>query len=439
MLRSTRSPFSWILALAGVAIILPGTVDGAGFQLMEQSVRGLGYGFAGSTAGYGDGSSVFYNPAALDRLETPVMSLGLHAVMPSARFSNEGSVFPASGMPVAGGNGGDGAETAWVPNFYYAQPLPEPSRLTFGLGLNAPFGLSTGYPDNWVGRYNALESSLITLNINPALSYRATEWLALGAGVSAVYADAELSQAVDFGSIAGVGPQVIDGSSTLKGDDWGFGWNAGALFTLKEGSYLGLAYRSKTDLTMDGDVDWGIPAPVRPIQAQGIFLNGGGKVDLTLPESATLGGSHRLSEKWVLLGEIAWNRWSRFDELRVVFDNPRQPDSVVEENWDDAWRVSLGTDYLLARQWTLRGGLTYDQSPVPDKTHRTPRIPDMDRYWLALGLGFNATENLLVDLGYVHIFVEDGDSQVPGSTGSLLVGSWESSVDIVGASITWKM
>jgi long-chain fatty acid transport protein len=178
---------------------------------------------------------------------------------------------------------------------------------------------------------------------------------------------------------------------------------------------------------------------VRPIQAQGLFLNGGGKADITLPETAFLGGSHKLHDRWTLLGELAWTRWSRFDELRIQFDNPAQPDSVTDESWDDTWRASLGVDYLLDNQWTLRGGLTYDQSPVPGPEHRTPRIPDMDRYWLALGLGFNATETVAVDIGYVHIFVEDGDSRVPGPTGSLMVGEWASHVDIVSAAVTWKL
>lgn len=146
-----------------------------------------------------------------------------------------------------------------------------------------------------------------------------------------------------------------------------------------------------------------------------------------------------MTENWGLLGEVAWTRWSQFKELRVVFDNPRQPDSVVEENWDDTFRLSLGTDYNLNDEWTLRGGLTYDESPVPGPEHRTPRIPDMDRYWLALGLGFDATENLVIDLGYVHIFVEDGESSAPASNGAMLIGDWSSHVDLVSASITWKM
>jgi long-subunit fatty acid transport protein len=36
---------------------------------------------------------------------------------------------------------------------------------------------------------------------------------------------------------------------------------------------------------------------------------------------------------------------------------------------------------------TFRGGVAYDETPVPDAT-RTPRIPDESRYLIAAGIGY---------------------------------------------------
>ena len=53
--------------------------------------------------------------------------------------------------------------------------VPLGDRVRAGLGITAPFGLRTSYPDEWVGRYHAVDSELRTVNINPALAVWATD------------------------------------------------------------------------------------------------------------------------------------------------------------------------------------------------------------------------------------------------------------------------
>ncbi len=105
------------------------------------------------------------------------------------------------------------------------------------------------------------------------------------------------------------------------------------------------------------------------------------------------------------MGEVAWMGWSSLDEIRVEFDNA-QPDSVVTTDWDDVWFVALGATFRANDQWTIRGGVAYDQSPIPDAT-RTPRIPGADRTWLSIGAQYRVSENFTVDMGYTHIIFAD--------------------------------
>ena len=56
--------------------------------------------------------------------------------------------------------------------------------------------------------------------------------------------------------------------------------------------------------------------------------------------------------------------------------------------------------------WTLRGGVAYDQTPVPD-FDRTVRIPDGNRTWLALGGQYRVSKATAIDFGYAHLFVKD--------------------------------
>ena len=85
-------------------------------------------------------------------------------------FSNNASK-PALNQPL-GNNGGDAGGFNFVPNMYVAIPINK--QFAFGLGVNAPFGLTTEYDDGWIGRYQALKSEIKTINVNPAMSWQAT-------------------------------------------------------------------------------------------------------------------------------------------------------------------------------------------------------------------------------------------------------------------------
>ena len=88
---------------------------------------------------------------------------------------------------------------------------------------------------------------------------------------------------------------------------------------------------------------------------------------------------------------------------------------------------------------TYRAGMAYDETPVPNAERRTPRIPDQDRLWLALGLSYAPVENLRLDLGYAHLVIRDAtientlESQAP----HVLRGNYEVEVDIVSAQLNW--
>ncbi|RMG39464.1 MAG: aromatic hydrocarbon degradation protein [Candidatus Dadabacteria bacterium] len=443
-----KKQFCLLLTVISFVFILPLTAVAGGFAILEQSAEGVGYGFAGAAAGYGDGSSVHFNPAAMSRIEDTKVSAGVHFVIPQAEFTNQGSTIAAAlgGTPLAGGNGPDGGETGIVPNFYAIHKLND--CWTAGLGVNAPFGLGTEYSDTWVGRYQAIKSELKTVNITPALSYDFGNGLSFGAGLNVLYADAELSNAIDFGTIAvsrlglptasalGLLPQAADGKAVVKGDDWGWGFNLGVAYQYDQnGSRFGLNYKSKIDVTLTGDADFTVPAAAAALTATGAFTDTSASSSVDLPESVAFGIIHNLSDQWSLLGEVMWTNWDRFDELRVKFGNGQQ-DSVVDESWEDTWRFSGGVKYAASDALTLRGGITYDEEPIPDSAHRTPRIPGNDRLWLALGASYQITDYISADLSYAHLFVNDTSSAVTGSTGEVLRGNWDLAVDIVSLQVS---
>ena len=402
----------WLLAsgLLGFS----GAAFSAGFSLIEESASGLGNAFAGGAASAEDASTVFFNPAGMTRLSGSQLSLVLHAIKPTAEFSNTASV-AAAGRPL-GGNGGDAGSWALVPNFYYVTALSP--KLRVGLGISSPFGLKTEYDPSWMGRFQAIKSDLKTININPSVAYKINDQLSLGAGLNAQYISAELTNAVNLG--------VAEGQARVKGDDWSYGYNLGLLYELTPATRFGLAYRSDVRHKLEGDVTFtGVPAPNGPISAE-----------ITLPEIVSLSAFHQINPQWSLMGDVSWTRWSRFQELRIV-RNTGALVALTQENWDDTYRYAVGASYQQSKQLKLRGGIAYDQSPVSDAT-RTARIPDADRTWLTVGASYQLSASGTIDLGYAHIFVANAAINTGTAGTGRLIGSYNNSVDILSAQYNYS-
>ena len=412
------------IALLLILSALPLLVNAAGFALSEQSGSGLGNAFAGASASAEDASTIFFNPAGMTYIEGTQLVGVINAINPNVDFNNQGSVAGA-GNPL-GGNGGNAGSLTFIPNFYFKTDLPH--DIKFGLGVNTPFGLTTEYNSDWVGRYQAIKSSVKTVNINPALAFKASDKLSLGAGFSAIWTQAELTNAVNLGSFGEAGAKV-------KGDDWGFGFNLGAIYQLTPDSRLGLAYRSKVEQHLTGDVSFTRPAGALPAPILAATANGAIAADLTLPETLSLSGFSQINDKLDLLADVTWTRWSQFKDLTINHSSGTLL-STVPENWNNTMRYSVGANYHYSDAIKLRGGLAYDKEAISDQ-FRTARIPGNDRKWLALGAGFKLTPKDNLDVGYAHLFVSEADiNSNLGAAKGALIGAFDSNVDIISMQIT---
>jgi long-chain fatty acid transport protein len=421
----------------------------SGFALREQGAVGLGNAFAGATAAGEDISYMFYNPASLAR-HSGNQTVGVVSyVMPNMSFENA-QARTALGTPIAGGNGGDDATPDVVVPAAYAMWDVAPDW-KIGLGLNVPFGLETEYNDGWAGRYHAIRSRLRTISVAPTVAWRVTDVISIGASLQIEYVDALLTNAIDFGTlgaiarIPGAVPARQDGFADLEGDDIGVGFALGLLAEPWQGTRFGIGYRSHIEREITGDARFDLDRAgigARLASATGAFTDTGLEADMTTPESVSVGAYHDINDKWSVMGEVAWTHWSRFKELRIGFDNPAQPDNVTEQDWHDTIFVAAGATFRPSRHWSLRAGIAFDQSPVPNRT-RGPRIPDNDRFWVSFGLTYAPSANLEFGFGYTHIFLSDSTSQLlataPGNASrGDFTGSVDSSIDLLSAQVLWR-
>lgn len=417
-----------------------GLAHAAGYALIEQSASGLGNAYAGGAAAAEDAATIYFNPAGMMRLgANRQLLVAGHIIVPKAEFTDQGSHKHAAAGGTALTGNDDGGVTAFVPNLYYVMPLSATTR--FGLGINAPFGLSTEYDKTWAGRYHAIESSLMSVNINPSFAAQMTERLAVGFGFNFQYVDVTLSSAIDQRTLS-AGAIPVDGYAKLTGDNYArlnTGVNAGVLYQATDATRMGLAYRSRVKHHVEGTADFEVHPGIT--LGGNVFVDTGLKSSVTVPATLSLSAYHDINDRWALMADATKTYWSVFKELRIEYDNPLQPDTVTTSDWDNSWRYSLGVNYQLDDRWLLRAGAALDQSPIPSAERRTPRIPDSDRRWLALGASYQSGE-LSLDIGYVHLFVSDTkinntlESSIP-ALNATLKGEYASSVDILSAQARW--
>lgn len=438
------------LAAATLLALGSTTANASGFAIIEQSVTGLGNAFAGAAATAEDASTIFFNPAGLTEVKGVQYSLGVHLIRPSNNFKDGGSTSTLGGgasLNVNNEDGGDSGTLGVVPNFYYSRALD--NNWTVGLGINAPFGLVTDYDDGWIGRYHGLTSDLKTININPTAAYKLSDTFSAGFGLNVQYAEAYLTSAIDYGGFIGFS-QAFDGEAAVEGDDISMGYNFGFLWKVGSAdpgdTRIGLAYRSRIKHNLEGEVDYKTPAAVAAVAAGLSHVDGSDvEADLELPANLSLSFHQKLSDKLALVGDVTWTDWSVFDELRVTYDSGAA-DTVNTVEWDDSNRYSLGLTYQYNDLWTLRTGIAYDESPIPDAEHRTPRIPGVDRTWIAFGFTYdNPKQSFVFDMGYAYLFVDDAEINLV-DTGSptdenfsrgTLVGEYEADVNILSAQARW--
>ncbi len=450
-----RKPTIAMLAFASTTLVAAGNAQASGFALVEQSIKQVGNAISGGAASAEDASTIFFNPAGMTRLEGSQIAAGVHYIIPSADFSGSATTnaaFGPLGGAIGGGDGGDAGGGTPVPTFFYSYELND--RVMLGLGISAPFGLSTEYDDGWEGRYHATTSELETININPSIAYKVDDHLSLGAGINIMRISAKLDNAVDYSAAcvaaAGAGPCIglglatvgnpaTDGSVSIEGDDWGYGFNLGLLYEFNENTRVGIAYRSQVKQKLTGTADFTAPNAVAQATLGAVLADSDVSAEVTLPASLSVSLTTRVAPKWDLMADITWTDWSQFDELRIKFDNPLKADSVQPENWEDSYKFSIGFNYYHNAQWTWRGGIAYDQTPISSSVDRTPRIPGNDRLWLAGGLSYKVSPAMTVDLSYAHLFVDDTKINATDSSfGHVLTGSYDADVDIISAGLVYQ-
>ncbi|MNK33882.1 Outer membrane protein P1 precursor [compost metagenome] len=421
--------------ISGLAVLMASVAAPAfagSFYLQEQSVRGAGRAYSGEAADRGV-SSLWWNPAAIARSGREVY-VGMHGLKIDSTVDNAGSSITYPGgttVPIQGQNHNiDPIESGLVPNFAIATPIGD--RFAVAFSMAAPYNFTTKYQPTSFARYDALTSELRTVNAGLTGAVQVTDWLDLGLGVDAQYVKAKLTSA-----LPNLSPLLPDGSNSLEGDGWDYGWNVGA--QVHKGPWdFGLSYRSKIEHELDGDiVISGLLAPL-PAAAN---VSTPGTASFNTPWFASASVRYAVNDKLTLNAQVNRIGWSEFQAIDVEYAGGGDS---IRQNYKDVTTGAIGLDYALSDKTTLRAGVGYDPTPTRDSL-RTARIPDADRWLFSVGGTAEVREGLKVDAGLTYIAFSDSEihddrtfyAGTPAETTSQLRGTAEGSGVVASLGARW--
>lgn len=369
-----------------ILLLLIGTpVFSGGFQINEHGARAMS--MAGAFTGLAnDPSTIYYNPAGLTRLNSTQLMGGFTYIKPNATFRGPSPSIEESSL----------ADRFFNPiNFYATHRLSQ--KWGIGIGVNNPYGLGTNWDDNWVGRFMAIDTEIVTFFINPSVGYEIMPGLSVGAGLIFAYGDVIIKRAQDLA------PFNQEAVIEMKGDGTGWGFSAGVLYQPVELISFGLSYRSEVSFDFEGDAKVKAIDPLKPLIPSGSIT-----APLTTPQNITFGVALFPMKELIVSADFQYIGWTSYDKLEVTFADGNPQTGVKpyvassERDFENAWIARLGAEYKLFDGFDLRGGLLYDHNPVKDE-RLDPTLPDANRLGLNIGFGYHLTENLVFDLAYLFL------------------------------------
>lgn len=363
-MRNMKSNFLWLIAL----IILPASVYAGGYRVSLQGVRQAALGSQGAVLSH-DASVAFFNPAALSFVDSKFsVALGGFGVNLTSKYQN-----PLTGETHESDN------PMGTP-IYGAVSYKPTEKLAVGLSFTTPFGSTVDWGNEWSGRYIINRIELKSYFFQPTVSYRFNDWFGVGVGYIHAMGSVNIQRDVAVGN--GNAALEIDSQ-----DGKGSGFNVGAFIKPHEDVTVGIAYRSKVEMDVEGgDVNWqnvpGLVSGNMPFAATGF------NASLPLPYEAIFGLSWQATPKLLLLGEVGSVGWEEYRDLEIAFDGASPYSSVATQAYDHTYNYSFGAEYAATEMFDVRLGYKYDNSPSPG-AYFNPQTPTTDYHAIAAGLGLH--------------------------------------------------
>ncbi|OFZ56574.1 MAG: long-chain fatty acid transporter [Bacteroidetes bacterium RIFCSPHIGHO2_02_FULL_44_7] len=396
-------------------LCLPHLLFSQGFQVNLQGQTQQGMASAG-TAFMHDASSLFFNPGGACFVDHNDIQIGSTFVIPKGTFLDANSDRLAhTNSPMSTPFGA-----------YGLFQLKDSSRLKLGIAAYTPFGSTVEWEDGWSGRFALTRLQLLSIFVQPTVSYRISDKVGLGAGFVYSYGKVNLQKDLPIMDQNGEFGHV-----ELNGKGQGFGFNAGLYLDLSKFIKIGLTYRSAVRMKLKkGTATFDVPASLADKFPSGEFSG-----SLPLPQVITLGLASNPTEKLVLALDVNFVGWKIYDTL--AFDYSTNTESLQDTKsarlYENIFAFRLGAQYEVAKKMYVRAGIGYGITPV-QTGYVTPETPDGNRINYTVGIGYTIGKHLTLDASFLYTEVERTDTNIE----TQLSGTYKTRVFAPGISISYQ-
>jgi len=398
---------TFITAIALIAALVPTLARASAYQIYEQGAAVLGMAGAG-TASVNDPSALFFNPAAITRLNGQQLLVGGNLISPVVSFA---------GTPAYPGYG---VTEEWtrqsfpIPNLYYTYNSGK--KWAAGLALDAPYGLGMAWkdPERFTGRTIITKGDLKAINASATFAWAFNPKWSAAVGLDEIWANVSL-HSIETAPIPGGSGGTANVANVELSTDYTPAptWNAGVLFAPNERWRIGAHYRSFAVVEIDnGRANFdqilyssGNPAfdgPFNAAVAAGLPPDQKATTTLNLPAIWSAGVSYSPQPAWTIEGDLNVLGWSIFKDIPIHFEVTPSADKTMVENYHDTIQFRVGAEHRLPK-WTYRFGYYFDQGAAPPESV-TPLLPESDRHAGTLGVGFPLGKTIWLDVYELAIF-----------------------------------
>lgn len=402
---------------------------------------------AGGAAYANDASTTFTNPAGLARIHHPqaVVVGTLIIANPSYTgfntWSSTNPLIPPPARSFTEYGTANGRYVAEIPAVHFASCLAP--GWNWGVSVTAPFGLGTNYDQDSVLRYNSTKVELKVADLTPGLSYQINNQLSLGAGFDyyrAYLTSRTMAGAPSVAASMGLPPTALDTLSSNEGQGWGYGGHVGILYQIQPCTRLGATYHSRASMNVTGSSKLSGALVNQTVGVNAISTDQF-KTTLVLPPFIEASLYHEFDPQWAGEASVTYTQWNRVNNGFQTFHNVLAPFPVevtLPWHYHNSWLVALGAAFKANCQWTFRGGVHYDQSPIKN-TERFAFLPDNDRIGVGAGAHYQLTKQVGIDAGWLHLFVKHAYITAPtvvGTQTSTPNGHFRTHGDLINAQVT---
>lgn len=347
-------------------------------------------------------SAMYWNPAGLAQLKGQGGSVDYLNITTKSSFLEKNDIYSGNNTFNEAG------KATHIPDLaYYCGS----GALTFAFGAYAISGLSSDFTQT------PAESSgqVGILSIGPSVGLEVNEQLSVGAGLGMVMGSIGAQGTLNLAGLAGLGKLpaaaaiygVQDYSLTASGKNWNA--NFGVLYRVNDNLKIGTSYRLPQRIIAKGTVKF--LGQEKNISS---FVNIAGKFNAGAAYSWP-------SVKGLMTSvDISVTQWNKafldsdVDIEGVNIADPTYRDQLTEGifggrtelNAKNNFSISLGTEYMINSQWTVRAGIMSDSPATLPAEKVTPKQFLVACKGMALG-GTYSFGRIGVDFGYARLRGDD--------------------------------